>query len=255
MKNFYFLMFFSLFLQGKLLAQDYSDPLREGEVVVEKSSDLVGTYKDRRNRYGLLFSINYEKFSPDNYLSLIQDKYFDEVSDGSAIPVVGGELGVKFNFSIGSLSGLVGYAGGSFKSESHKIENINVKISKASLNLALDGLTSEPWVVPYGQIGVAQLGWSEESYDVANALKQESFITDWNLTYKLGLLFQLNWIESAIDPNTHRNGLMSSGLQNTFLDVFYSSYAEPTKIARAANESGEADLSSENFGVGLKLEF
>ena len=254
MRKLCFLILIVLFAK-ELLAQDYSDPVSEGEVVIEKSTDLLRSYRDRRSRFGIMFSINYEKYSPSNYLSLIQDEYFDVLSGGEAIPVIGGELGVKFNFSLGSLTGMIGYGGGSYKNATNKIEKMSVKISKVSANFALDSLMSEPWIVPYGQIGANQFDWSEESYDVTSALKEKSYTTKWNLNYKMGLLFQLNWIENTIDANTHRNGLMSSGLQNTFLDVFYTSYAEPTQIKIAEDDSGDPNLGSENFGVGLKLEF
>jgi hypothetical protein len=247
-------MLFFLFAQESI-AQDYSNPVSEGEVIIEKSTDLVGGYRDRRSRYGMIFSVNYEKYSPDEYLSLIQNKKFSEISGGDAIPVIGGELGVKFNFAAGSLTGVIGYGGGTYKNAANKIEKMSINISKISANFALDSLMSEPWVVPYGQIGASQFNWSEESYDTTDALKEESFVTDWNLNYKIGLMFQLNWIEDSIDSNTHRNGLMSSGLQNTFLDLFYSSYSEPTQVATADGETGDANLGSENFGVGLKLEF
>ncbi len=254
MRKIYFLMLIFLFIQESM-AQDYSDPVSEGEVIIEKSTDLLGNYRDRRSRYGMIFAVNYEKYSPDNYLSLIQDEYFDVLTGGSSIPVIGGELGVKFNFTAGSLTGMIGYGGGTYTNTANKIEKMSIKISKVSANFALDSLMSEPWIVPYGQIGASQFDWSEESYDATNALKEESFVTDWNLNYKIGLMFQLNWIEDTIDTNTHRNGLMSSGLQNTFLDVFYTSYSEPTEVATVAGESGDANLGSENFGVGLKLEF
>jgi hypothetical protein len=236
-------------------AQDYSDPVAEGEIVVEKRTDLTESYRERRNRFGVLFSVNYEKFYPKEYLSLIQNQTFDKMSGGDSIPVVGAELGLKFNFTLGSLSGILGYGGGTLKNESAKVDKISAKITKATLNFALDTLMSEPWVVPYGQIGASQIDWLEESRDSGNISKEESFKTDWNLNYKVGLLLQLNWLENSIDPNTHTNGLTSSGLQNTFLDVFYASYASPSEVATVAGQTGDADLQSNNFGVGLKLEF
>ena len=181
MRKIYFL--FIIFLIQNISAQDYSDPVGDGEIVIEKSTDFVGNYRDRRSRYGMLFSVNYEKFSPNNYLSLIQDEYFDVISGGDAIPVVGGELGVKFNFSVGSLTGMMGYGFGTYKNSEKKIEKMSIKISKISANFALDSLMSEPWVVPYGQVGASQFDWTEESYDLTNTLKEESFITNWNNLY------------------------------------------------------------------------
>lgn len=244
------------FLLGSFaVAQDYSDPVSDGEVVIEKPTDLTQSYRDRRGRYGILFSANYEKFSPNNYVSLIQNKTFEEMSSGDSIQMGGIEMGLKFNFMLGSLTGLVGYAGGNYKNIDNKVEAISVKITKATLNFALDNLMNEPFFVPYGQVGVNQIDWTEESRDGTNILKEETFVTDWNLNYKVGMLFQLNWLEDSIDSNTHTNGLLSSGLQNTFLDIFYTSYAEPSQAANVAGVEGDANLASDNFGIGLKLEF
>ncbi len=246
---------FVFLLSTVCFAQDYSDPVSDGEIVVEKTTDLTQNYRDRRNRYGILFAVNYEKFTPNDYVSLIQNKTFDEMSGGDSIPVVGAELGVKMNMSLGSLSGIIGYAGGTYANEKNKIEKISVKIKKISLNFAMDNLMSEPWVVPYGQVGANEIDWSEQSADSGGVSKEETFTTSWNLTYKVGLMIQLDWLEGSIDNNTHTNGLKSSGLQNTFLDIFYSSYAEPSETATVAGVTGEASLKSENFGLGLKLEF
>jgi hypothetical protein len=178
-----FLMLSCLFLLSNLgWAQDYSDPVAEGEIVVEKPTDLTQSYRDRRNRFGVLFSVNYEKFYPKEYLSLIQNQTFDQMSGGDSIPVIGAELGIKFNFALGSLSGILGYGAGTFKNESTKVDKISAKITKTSLNFALDALMSEPWIVPYGQVGASQIDWLEESRDNGNTSKEESFKTDWSLT-------------------------------------------------------------------------
>ena len=244
-----------LFLASIASAQDYSDPVSEGEIIVEKPTDLTQSYRDRRSRFGILFSINYEKFSPNNYLSLIQNKTFEEMSGGDSIPLIGAEFGVKINFSLGSLAGIIGYAGGNYANTANKVDNISLKVTKAAMNFALDNLMSEPLVVPYGQVGASSADWLEKSRDTGDVNMEEAFTTDWNLNYKVGLLFQLDWIEGAIDSNTHVNGLRASGLQNTFLDVFYASYQSPSEVATVSGASGEPDLQSENFGVGLKMEF
>jgi hypothetical protein len=238
-----------------VFAQDYSDPISEGEVIVEKRTDLTLNYKERRSQFGILFSANYEKFSPDNYQSLILNQNFLDATGGDSIPVMGAEFGVKWNMDLGSVAALVGYGAGTYSNADQGIDEIKIKITKASLNLTLDNLMSEPIVAPYGQIGINSIDWSEASRDSTNEAKEETFTTDWNFNYKVGILFQLDWIERSIDPNTHTNGLRSSGLQNTYLDIFYSSYAAPSEVASVDGATGEADLESNNFGVGLKLEF
>jgi hypothetical protein len=107
----------------------------------------------------------------------------------------------------------------------------------------------EPFVVPYGQIGIHSIDWTEKGL-----VNEESFTTDLNFHYKVGLSFQLNWIEKSIDPSSQEDSVRS-GLENTFIDVFYTSYAQPSQVAEVNGAEGEADLQSSQIGAGLKLEF
>lgn len=250
-----FLILLELFVTKKVLAQDYSKPVAAGEVIVEKPFDISLPYRERRSQFGILFSANYESFIPSKYTSLIQNKKFNDFTGEKNIPVFGAELGVKYNFALGSLAALFGYGKGTVDSPKDKVNEMSVEIIKAGLNLTLDNLMSEPWVAPYGQVNVHRFGWKEVSFDASNLLLEEAFTTDPNISYKVGLLFQLNWLENMIDPNTHVNGLRSSGLENTFLDVFYTMYSAPSEVAEVNGATGEANLESSAFGVGLKLEF
>jgi len=250
-----FIIIATLFLGGAARAQDYSQPAEVDEVVVERPLDLTKNYRDRRSRFGLLAAVNYERFSPDNYVSINLNKSFKEFSGESSVPLVSGDLGLKINFEVGSLSLLAGYASGQFENDSANVYSITTNMLRLSANLALDTLMEEPWVVPYGQVGVHQLNWTEKSYDNANNIINQSVTAPWTLNYKVGALIQLNWVEDSIDPQTHINGLQSSGLENTYLDIFYQHYG--TTDVTSENEIGtvSTDFESSNFGVGLKLEF
>ena len=239
-------------------AQDYSDPLKGDEITVESVQDLTTSYKERRKDFGALFSVNYERYFPSEHISVIQNKTYEELSEGESIPVIGVELGVKYNFALGSFAALFGYGAGSYANETQNLDDVSVKITKIDLNFALDNLTSEPWVVPYVQGGIHQLEWEENSFTGSDNVI-ETLIAKPNAHYKLGVMFQLNWIENWIDPTTTQEGLRSSGLENTYLDVFYSgysAYAEPDPLVGAlGSDDGEANLSSSGLGMGLKLEF
>lgn len=249
------LVLLEIFITKKVLAQDYSKPVAAGEVIVEKPFDISLPYRERRSQFGILFSANYESFVPSDYTSLIQNKKFQDFTGDRSIPVIGAELGVKYNFVLGSVTALLGYGKGNFESPKNNINEMSVEIIKAGVNFTLDNLMSEPWVAPYGQVNVHRFGWKETSINASNQILEEAFTTDPNISYKAGLLFQLNWLENLIDPNTHANGLRSSGLENTFLDVFYTMYSAPNEIADVNGATGEANLESSAFGVGLKLEF
>ena len=239
-------------------AQDYSDPLSDNEIVVESKQDLTEPYKERRKDFGALFSVNYERFYPSEHVSVIQNRTYEEISGGEDIPVIGAEIGVKYNFSLGSISGLFGYGMGTYANEEQNLDGVSVKITKLGLNFAMDNLMSEPWIVPYAQGGIHQIDWEENSYTGSENVF-ETLITKPNAHFKVGMLVQLNWIENWIDPSTTAEGLRSSGLENTYLDIFYTSYsayAEPDPLVGAlGSDDGEANLSSSGLGMGLKLEF
>lgn len=225
-----------------------------GSIVLEKQKDLTGSYKQRRNQYGVIFSVNYEQFNPVDYVSVIQSgAYYDEAM-GKPIPVLGAELGFKYNFSLGSLTALAGYGMGTKSNSGNGIDSMKVTITKLDLNYAMDNMFEEPIIVPFIQAGANQINWTERSYNGTD-LQEESTNLAWNYHFKVGLSFQLNWIERSIDPSTELDGLRGSGLQNTFLDIYYTTYMEPSQISEAADSEGEPNLGSSAIGVGLKMEF
>ena len=67
--------------KNEVLKSDYTTPLAAGEILVETSLDLTKPYKERRSQYGLMFSVNNEKFNPVDYYSIAQDRYYDDFSD------------------------------------------------------------------------------------------------------------------------------------------------------------------------------
>jgi hypothetical protein len=61
----------------------------------------------------------------------------------------------------------------------------------------------------------------------------------------VGLMMQLNWVEEEAS----RWALLTTGLQNTFLDVFM------TQHQKTANTSDPGTASAFNFGGGVRIEF
>ena len=238
-----------------LEAQDYSDPAGEGEVIVERMRVNTDNYKIRRNRFGVHFAANFENFNPKNYLSLIQNKNYEELLGNKSIPLYGIELGARFNYQLGSITGLIGYAQGYLSDDKLGIDKMSATITKADLIFAFDNIMNEPYVVPFIQVGIHSIDWTEQG-TVLSITKKENFTTEFsNFHYKAGLSFQLNWIENSIDPSSQDDALRSSGLENTFIDVFYTSYTQSLEVAQVAGASGDADISSSEIGAGLRLEF
>lgn len=253
----YLFLFLVLYLSAvclKAQAQDYSEPIDEGEIIVEQKTDLSLTYKERRETIGTLFSVGYERYNPKDYKSLILNQGFEAISGGNTIGLLTAEFGVKYNFVLGSLAGLVSYGSGNLSNSTAGLDQIKMSTIKGALNYTADNLLKEPYVAPYVQLGLHQTKW-EETSTLGATTETESFTAKINYHFKAGLLLQLDWIENSIDSTTTTEGLRSSGLENTFLDLYYNYYAEPSQVANTAGADGEANLASSHFGVGLKLEF
>lgn len=223
-----------------------------GSVTYETTSEATLPYKQRRKTHGVLFTLLYEKMYPLYYESMIDLATADEFLDGSAVGMFGAELGYKYNFSLGSLALLFQYtAGQTIGNKLGYDRSLHLTKKAAVANFALDAIMNEPYLVPYvqGSVNIFDAVEDDPNFE-ANAT------TGMVLGYRLGLLFQLDWIERSIDKRTHEQGLVSSGLQNTYLDVFINSYMAPSDILSADNPEGSPNISAEaQFGLGLKMEF
>ncbi len=248
--------------QAQPLALEEPQSNESGDVVLEQQTDLTESYKKRRGRHGVLFSVGYEKYFPTDYFSQYRDKYIEEfLGDKESIDLIGLELGYKLNFKLGSISILGNYAQGTKAKTDYndgtttRERNLSIGRYGLSANFALDNVMEEPWVVPYGQVGVHQFKVTED--DLAQDEAKE-MTTQLAFNYRFGLLFQLNWIEKSIDPNTQIDGLRSSGLQNTFIDVYAMTHMASNETYDPAdiNSEGDPDMSTGmEIGVGLKMEF
>jgi hypothetical protein len=239
-----------------LMITDERDYSGMGEVAVERSEDYTLPYRERRGKTGVLFSLNSEKVAISEFFSLLDDTHIDTAYGGNELSLLGLELGYEYNFSLGSVY-LIGAYGSGKKSNTESGNSRTLELTKKSLSVgyAANVLFSEPWIVPYGQVGVHQFSVSEQK----NALSDSSS-TDMALNYRFGLLFQLNWIEKSIDSSTHSEGLRSSGLENTFLDLYFTWYQPSANLFDPADPTGTAsadpDLRSEGaLGLALKMEF
>lgn len=247
-----------LALEGPAL--DYS---QTGDVVMEQQTNLYQSYKQRRGKHGVLFSVNYEKFYPVDYYSMYRDAYIEDfLGDSESMDLLGAELGYKYNFKLGSLSLLANFATGSKSNSAYNGDNTtarerNLSVTRygLSINYAADNVMQEPWIVPYGQVGLHQFHVIEDDLNQESA---EERTTQISFNYKIGLLFQLNWIEKAIDPNTQIDGLRSSGLQNTFIDLYAMTHMASSEVydSSSPTSEGDPDMSTGmEIGIGLKMEF
>ncbi|MBY0553286.1 hypothetical protein K2P97_02075 [bacterium] len=250
------------FVSVSTYAQDLNldESLGAGEVIVEKAEDYTKPYKERRGTHGALFSVGMEKFYPVDYRSLFNDVHIENIVQEKRVNMVNVELGYKFNLSsLGSIAvvGVYG-AGGIDGSVSGLDRNLAFTKYGLSANFALDAILNEPWVVPYLQGGVHQYMVSESAV-VSGAEENRSGTAGLAGNYKFGLLFQLDWLENSIDKTARAERIRSSGLENTYIDVYMTEYlASSAAIDPASTLGTEGDPnlhSSAELGVALKLEF
>jgi hypothetical protein len=230
-------------------AHAYIDSVETGSVIVEEPQDFSASYKKRRSKHGFVLAFHSESFYPLDYQSMFGDVYIEDLVGSEALKLTGLELGYKYNISIGSITGLYNYSQGSVG------DTRTISLSRQALaaNIAIDGILEEPWVVPYLQLGVHQFSASED-----NGTTSESAVTSFSFNYRYGLQFQIDWLEALMDPSAKAERLKSSGLENTFIDVYYVDHLasgaaqDPTVLG----SEGEPNLlSSGEMGLGLRLEF
>ncbi len=211
------------------------------EVRQRFSSDTP--YRDRRDTFGWVFSIGTENLFMPDYLSLLDDNYYEDLFGDSDLSFFQLGLGFKYNFSLGSMALSAGYAMGSI-TDNRVGDERRLELSKpyADLSFYLDTFMKEPYVVPYVGAQVWSMNVKEES--VGSEI-EDSLTTDIGFSFKVGLLFQLNWL----DTESAREAYNDFHIQNTYLDIFAIQNTET---------QGEDDpnLSSDfNWGAGLKIEF
>lgn len=235
-----------------------------GRVVVEQPEDFTAPYKERRSQHAFLFGLHSENYYPFNYQSQFGsqaqsgNQFIEDMIGLDSIKLLGAELGYKWNISIGSISGLFDYSMGSANGTSTNPDD-RIEVSRVALsaNVALDGILNEPYIVPYGQVGVHQYNITEEQA-IGGQIESRSGSSGPAFHYRYGLLFQVDWIEALMDQSAKIERLRSSGLENTFVDVYYSEYLPSSNAQDAANYGSEGSIntaSSSEIGLGLKLEF
>lgn len=246
---------------GSVEVEVYDDSVPSVDVSLEKKQDFLAPYKQRRNKHGVLFSVGTEKYYPKNFLSLLDNTSIEKILKNEPINLFTIDIGYKYNFVLGSLAFSYTYASGS-GTGSFNNETRSISFQRQSLlaGYYADNIFSEPWVVPYASGGLSQFTLDEEEYNPTGTLADDSAVTDPILNFKVGLLFQLNWIEAGIDSNTHVDGLRSSGLENTYLDIHVSWFDHLTDTFDITNPiqtaENDPDLKAEaQLGLGLKLEF
>jgi len=227
--------------------------MNSGSVLVETPEDYSQSYKNRRSTHGALLSLFSETFDPFNYQSGYggTDALIGNFLGSQEIRLNGIEIGYKYNVSAVSFAALFSYSTGSAENAGHQL---GFTKKSFSANAALDAVFDEPYLVPYGQFSVNLFDISEEKTGSDSFSETTSPI----IGYRYGLLFQLDWIENYMDKEAKAERLFSSGLESTYIDIYYANYMAASNAQDPAviGSEGEGNLESTGqMGIGLKMEF
>lgn len=215
---------------------------REKNVEIEPRKRYTH-YRDRRTTHGFLFSFNAENLYFQDYASLVDQKLYEELFGQEDLTLLQVQVDYKLNFMLGSLIAGAGFGHGTLIDD-RVGEERGLTISKKSLRAQwlLDSITKEPYFVPYVGASLWQFGISEENKTLNTTNRYD---TGNGTALTVGFLIQLNWLE----PDVAKGAYLAQGLENTYLDVFWTQYQ---------NTDDELDPIFENdfnFGVGLRMEF
>jgi hypothetical protein len=221
----------------------YVEPNNVNAVKVDEEYALK-PYLERRRTWGFTASVAYSTFEPTHYKpNFISPADFGQVYHSPEMPMLELQMQLKRNVSFGSLA--VEAAVGDYKVNS----DIDTTLVKSSLNLipvrlgvnvALDALSSTPYVVPYVSAGIYTISYKES---------QESASKNGNTQIapyaNFGLQFALDWV----DKDAARKAYEDSSIQATYIFV-------DARKQMASGNSKDPDFSNDiSFGTGLRLEF
>lgn len=231
------------------------EELKNQELVEVESNNIVTSdlstiytlvpYSIRRDKWGQLFSLGYSLYNPVNYetdylATGLSD--FDSLYDSAEGPMLEATYTVKYNFFAGSIGIDFGFGFYSNDAADEVLGNasLDLKIARLGLRVALDNMSTEPYIVPYGIVGAYEAIYSETQDNA-----ELSGTTGFAFYYGAGIKAQLNWMDkvSAVEAYTE------SGIENTFLFAEIRQYT-------AASETDDPDFSTDpDLGFGITLEF
>jgi hypothetical protein len=215
----------------------------DGKIEIDYPVETEASYKERRQNWGFIFGVAAEQILPTKFRSKIDTNPYSTLFADSPMNAGQLELGLKYNFMLGSIGASVLYGnGGAQNGKINDGRSLNLTKKAVQLTYTMDNLFDTPYAAPYGGAQVVTWDWVEYSN---NPGIKESGSTQVTGGITVGMLFQLDWLV----PNEALEARNSSGVENTFLDVFVTQYNA---------SDGKADQNFQtglNYGVGLKVEY
>lgn len=210
-------------------------------VEVELLQDNLAPYKERREDHGAYVGLTYEGLDLQNFISTLDLKTYGELFGNEPIPLLRVMIDYKYNLALGSLALGLDFGQGRL-SDSMSGEDRSLEVTKygIALKFTADMIFNEPYIAPYVAISFWQMGVSETSPTDSFSAK-----TQMGMNYTAGLLLQLDWI----DFESAKNATFLWGLENTFIDVYATQYAQ---TSASEDPNTETDFL---YGGGLRFEF
>jgi hypothetical protein len=229
---------------------ELEEGFKDGKIEVVYPADRLVPYRERRSNWGFTFGIQNEEMYPGSFKSQYDEFDYESMFGSSPIYLTQGQIGIKYNFSLGSIGASAVLGAGSVYDTRIRYQyagtpdiDSELQLTKmgAAFTYTMDALFGEPYVAPYIEAQVFQLQWQESS----KGLESKKGTTNFATALTVGALFQLNWLDEASAFEAQK----SSGLENTYLDLFFTQY-------QASTGSGDPNFETDfNFGAGLRFEF
>lgn len=230
------------------------DEPNDGTIEVIYAPEIQAPYLERQSSLGITAGLSFAEFYPDKFRSEIDNSSYDEIFQSYPMEMIKLDLGLKYNTGLGSfgVGGSIGYADvdGQLRDQNGNrlggTRDLNVIKYALTGSYTLDTLFNEPYVVPYLGGEIFTLNWEEKDLKNVDPNKtSKSGSTSFALGVTAGILIQLNWI----DPDSSLAAQKSSGLNNTFLDLYVNQFNTSN------NEKDKNFETAMNLGGGIKLEF
>lgn len=219
--------------------EDSDNGSNDGLVEVHYDAEALAPYRERRGNWAGVFGASVEQVLPENFISNIDGSTYGDLYGEKPVSMIQITAGLQYNMSLGSIGAGLSYGTGSVTDST---DSFGLKKLALNFTYTMDALFSDPYVAPYvsGEI----LKWDIHD-EGATQSRDES--TSMSTGYKLGVLILMDWL----DPDSALRAMNSSGLENTYLDLFVSQYNTSN-----SEDASEADMKTGlNYGAGLRLEF
>jgi|GEM_PF-2433464 len=218
-------------------------------VEIHYAPDVLSPYKERRGFWAPVVGLGFSAIRPTGFVSDFTDENdsdfsYDDIFGKKTMSTFSFYGGFQINFGGISIGPTIGIMTGKATGEGGGgLTQLNISCRKAGIIVNLDGIMQEPYVVPTAHFELNLADYVEE-FATEDAVNISSKSTTPFLSYTVGALIQLNWI----DPDGTFVSLKENGLNNTFVHLYLGQLM-------ATSGSSTSFSTPIAFGAGVKLEF